>query len=76
MARRSTVARRSATEIRSSIEVNRAQLERSMTRLRGEVAELTDWRLQVRRHRAPAIAGAAFAGLVIGSLLIPRRRSD
>lgn len=70
------MAGRSATEIRTSMEVNRAQLEHSMTRLRGEIAELTNWRLQVRRHRAPAITGAAIAGFVLGSLLIPRRRSD
>jgi hypothetical protein len=74
MARRSAVARRSPTEIRNSMEVNRAQLEHSMTRLRGEVAELTDWRLQVGRHRREAIAGAAIAGFLIGSLLFPRRR--
>jgi hypothetical protein len=67
---------RSPTEIRASMEVNRAQLERSMVRLRGEVAELTNWRLQVRRHRGAAVAGAAIAGFVIGGLLLPRRRSS
>jgi hypothetical protein len=66
-------ARRTSSEIRSSMEVNRAQLERSMLRLRGEVAQLTDWRLQVRRHRGAAIAGAAIAGFLIGGMLIPRR---
>ena len=66
--------RRSAIEIRNSMEINRTQLEHSLVRLRGEVAELTDWRLQVRRHRGKAIAGAALAGLVLGSLVIPRRR--
>ena len=69
-------ARRSPSEIRTSMEVNRTQLERSLVSLRGEVAELTNWRLQVRRHRRPAIAGAAVAGFLLGSLLIPRRRSS
>jgi len=68
-------ARRSPEEIRTSMEVNRAQLERSMVRLRGEVAELTDWRRQVRRHRRKALAGAAIAGFLIGSVVIPRRNS-
>jgi hypothetical protein len=67
---------RSPIEIRASMEVNRAQFERSVVQLRGEVAELTNWRLQVKRHRAPAIAGAALAGFVLGGLLLPRRRSS
>ena len=70
------MARRSPAEIRTSMEVNRVELERSVVQLRGEVAELTDWRLQVRRHRRAALTGAALAGLVLGSLLIPRRRGS
>jgi hypothetical protein len=66
--------RRSTEEIRSSIESNRAQLELSMVRLRGEVAQLTDWRRQLARHRREALVGAALAGVVLGALLIPRRR--
>lgn len=66
--------RRSAAEIRSSIEHNRAQLELAMVRLRGEVTELTDWRKQFERHRRQALAGAATAGVLLGSLLVPRRR--
>jgi hypothetical protein len=69
-----SVQRRSATEIRNSMEINRAQLEHSLTKLRGEVAELTDWRLQVRRHRGKAIAGAAIAGFLVGALVFPQRR--
>jgi hypothetical protein len=68
------MARRSPTEIRNSIEANRAELELSMVKLRGEVAELTDWRRQIVRHRREALVGAAVAGFVIGALIIPRRR--
>lgn len=66
--------KRSAAEIRQSIESNRTQLELSMVRLRGEVAELTDWRKQLTRHRREALVGAAVAGLVLGMLVLPRRR--
>ncbi len=57
---------RSPAEIRASIESNRAELAVSIEKLRGEVAELTDWRSQLRRHRKPALVGAAVAGFVIG----------
>ena len=68
---------RSPAEIRASIESNRAQLAVSVEKLRGEVAELTDWRLQLRRHRAPILVGAAVAGFAIGggiAALVGRRR--
>jgi hypothetical protein len=72
---------RSPAEIRASIEANRAELAVSLEKLRGEVAQLTDWRTQLRRHRGPALAGAAVAGFVIGggvaalgSLVFRRRR--
>jgi hypothetical protein len=42
--------------------------------LRGRVAELTDWRRQVREHRREIIAGAAIAGFVIGGIIALRRR--
>lgn len=67
-------ARRSPAEIRRSLEANRAQFELSVVRLRGEVAELTDWRRQLARHRREALGGAALAGLLIGALVIPRRK--
>ena len=53
-------------EIRRSIESNRAELALSLSRLRGEVAEVTDWRKQVLRHRKQVIIGAAVAGFVVG----------
>ncbi|MDX6655917.1 MAG: hypothetical protein QOH62_710 [Solirubrobacteraceae bacterium] len=57
---------RTPEEIRRSIESNRAELALSLGRLRGEVAEVTDWRKQIQRHRKQAIVGAAVAGFVIG----------
>jgi hypothetical protein len=57
---------RSPAEIRASIESNRAQLAVAVERLRGDVAELTDWRTQIRRHRKQVLVGAAVAGFVIG----------
>jgi hypothetical protein len=59
-------AQRSPDEIRASIEANRRQLGVSVERLRGEVAEIADWRKQIRRHQRNAVIGAAVAGFVIG----------
>jgi len=57
---------RSPEQIRQSIEANRAELAVSMERLRGEVAEVTDWRKQLREHQQEVLIGAAVAGFVIG----------
>ena len=57
---------RTPEEIRRSIESNRAELALSLGRLRGEVAEVTDWRKQIARHRREVVIGAAVAGFVIG----------
>jgi|tagenome__1003787_1003787.scaffolds.fasta_scaffold20126576_3 hypothetical protein len=59
-------AQRSSHEIRASIEANRAELAVSLERLRGEVAEVTDWRKQIREHQQEVLIGAAVAGFVIG----------
>jgi hypothetical protein len=74
MAGTEATTRRSATEIRSSIESNRMELAVSLDRLRGEVAQLTDWRAQLQRHRGPVLAGAAVVGFVIGVRMLRRRR--
>jgi hypothetical protein len=72
---------RSPAEIRASIEANRAELAVSIEKLRGEVAQLADWRSHLRRHRGAALAGAAVAGFVLGGGvaalggLLLRRRS-
>jgi hypothetical protein len=60
------MATRTPEEIRRSIESNRAELALSLGRLRGEVAEVTDWRKQIMRHRKQVVIGAAVAGFVIG----------
>jgi hypothetical protein len=60
------MAQRSAAEIRSSIQANRAELGVSLERLRGEVTELTDWRAQINRNQREVLIGAAVAGFVIG----------
>jgi hypothetical protein len=65
---------RSAEQIRRDIEIQREELGRSVETLRGRVAELTDWRRQVREHRREIIAGAAIAGFVIGGIIALRRR--
>ena len=57
---------RSPEEIRASIESNRADLAVSLERLRGEVAEVTDWRKQIREHQQEILIGAAVAGFVLG----------
>jgi C4-dicarboxylate-specific signal transduction histidine kinase len=59
-------AQRSPEEIRASIEANRAELAVSLERLKGEVAEVTDWRKQIREHQQEVLIGAAVAGFVIG----------
>jgi hypothetical protein len=59
-------ATRTPEEIRRSIEANRAELGLALERLRGEVAEVTDWRKQINRRRREFLIGAAVAGFVLG----------
>jgi len=65
---------RSAAEIRRDIDLQRRDLGRSVDTLRGRVAELTDWRRQVREHRSQLIVGAAVVGFAMGGLMALRRR--
>ena len=65
---------RSSAEIRRDIEVQRNELSRSVDALRSRVAELTDWRRQIREHRRELAIGAAIAGFAIGGLIALRRR--
>jgi hypothetical protein len=57
---------RSPEEIRESIEKNRVELGHAVERLRVEVAEVTDWRRQLRTHEKQVLIGAAVAGFVLG----------
>ena len=57
---------RTPEEIRASIEANRTELAHSLVRLRGEVAEITDWRTQIITHQKQVIIGAAVTGFVLG----------
>jgi hypothetical protein len=57
---------RSPETIRASIEETRRELTFSVEDLRSKVAEVTDWRSQLRKNRRNALIGAAVAGFVIG----------
>jgi hypothetical protein len=57
---------RTPDQIRSSIEETRRELAFSVEDLRAKVAELTDWRSQLRQNRTKAIVAAGVAGFVLG----------
>ncbi len=57
---------RSSEQIRQAIEADRQQLGTAVEKLRVEVAEITDWRKQLRTHQREVMIGAAVAGFVIG----------
>jgi hypothetical protein len=65
---------RTAEEIRRDIEHRRHELGHSVEALRNRVAELTDWRRQVREHRRELLVGAAVAGFVVGGAIALMRR--
>ncbi len=65
---------RNSEQIRADIERQREELSQSVELLRGRVAELTDWRRQVREHRREIVIGAAVVGFAVGGLLALRRR--
>jgi uncharacterized protein DUF3618 len=68
------MSERSPAEIRRDIDAQRQDLGHSVEALRGRVAELTDWRRQVKEHRSQLIVGAAVAGFAVGLLAMRRRR--
>ena len=65
---------RTAAEIRRDIDLQQAELARSVVALRGRVNELIDWRRQISEHREQLIRGAAVAGFVIGGMAMLKRR--
>ena len=65
---------RSSDQIRADIERQRTELGRSVEALRGRVAELTDWRRQIRQHRRELVIGAAVVGFAVGGMVALRRR--
>jgi hypothetical protein len=60
------MAARSPEEIRQSIERNRQELAVSLTSLRSEVAEATDWRKKIAANQQQVLIGAGIAGFVLG----------
>jgi hypothetical protein len=58
------MATRTPEEIRASIEANRLELAVSVQKLRNEVAEVTDWRKQLRANQQTVVIGAAGVGFV------------
>ena len=56
---------RTPEEIRASIEANRRELGTSMERLQQEIAVLTDWRGQIRKHQKEVVIGAAVTGFLV-----------
>ena len=65
---------RTSDQIRADIDRQRTELGRSVEALRGRVAELTDWRRQIRDHRRELAIGAAIVGFAIGGMIARRRR--
>jgi hypothetical protein len=57
---------RTPEEIRASIEQNRQELGESLSYLRDEVNQLTDWRAQLRTRQSQLLPVAVVAGFVAG----------
>jgi hypothetical protein len=64
---------RSPDQIRNDMERVRGELSQSVDLLRTRVAELSDWRGQLRQHQDQIVTGAAVVGFAVGALLVARR---
>ena len=60
------MATRSPEQIRASVEETRRELEFSLNDLQSKVAQLTDWRSQIREHKRELTIAAGVAGFVVG----------
>jgi ElaB/YqjD/DUF883 family membrane-anchored ribosome-binding protein len=58
---------RTSAALRQEIERTRADLAHSVSALREEVAEVTDWRQWVRKHPYATVGGAFLVGVLLGS---------
>jgi hypothetical protein len=65
---------RTPEQIRRDIDAQRQDLGTSVEQLRNRVAELTDWRGQIREHQRELAIGAAVVGFAIGGMIALRRR--
>ena len=64
---------RTPDQIRNDMERVRGELSQSVDLLRTRVAELSDWRGQLRQHQDQIVMGAAVAGFALGAILVARR---
>jgi hypothetical protein len=60
-------------QIMSHIEAQRAQLARNVDELQGRLKEEMDWRVQYQRHPEWFLAGAAFGGMLLSAIFIPKK---
>ncbi|NBD10728.1 MULTISPECIES: DUF3618 domain-containing protein [Corallococcus] len=58
---------RTSAALREEIERTRADLATSVSALREEVAEVTDWRQWVRKHPYTCVGTAFLVGYLVGS---------
>ncbi len=58
---------RSPAAVRAEIERTRAELATSVSELRHEVAQATDWRLWVQKRPLACVGAAFMIGFIIGS---------
>ena len=62
-------------QIMSHIEAQRAQLAQNVDELQGRIKEEVNWRVQYHRHPEWFLAGAAFGGMLLSAIFIPKRDS-